>query len=968
MDSLHRRVPALPGTELVLFRATECEYIENDAENVFTVERTDASQPHPGLLRPLTVSACPSLRRVHAKPIPKARSRWNPGMVALAPLLGDIVMSVNWLMNRWRRLSRTSRTSCPSSFTARPRVEALEKRELLDAGAANRLFWPKVVPHGAPPPAFDQTPFITGLYFDILQRQPQSSEVAGWNAALNAGASRGQVINGFLISDEYHADLIRRDYRTLLGREADPTGLQLWLQAMKHGLTPQQTTAAFLASGEYYQNQGGTAQDWLNGLYRDLLGRAADTDGLAHWLLSLQRGAARSTVALAFASSHEENLRLVTDAYQSLLGRAPDDVGVNYWVHALDTGLTLAQMNTAIASSSEYVRQQNGTDFGSSTGNPGGDKGVVSNLSSRLFAKTQAKTDLTVGPNVNVNRETGDQTEVTVAVDPNNPQNVFAAANENNITIGIMGSYSTDGGATWTPGVIGTGPLGDGLPGAFTDPWATWDEFGNLFLSYLTLNVSNNPVLAILLSTDGGKTFKVVGGGVPADHPEITAANGIVACTYQNTSSGSINVTLARDIGLGQVAPFINKGVLNSAGDNLGDIAISPDGQLLVAFQSGGGNLTPGPDQARVSVNPDPLGSGSFSIPTVAASLNVGNSRPIPAQPVRLATANVGLAYDRSNGPHRGRVYLVAQDAVNTTTNNLNIFVRFSDDNGKTWSQPVQVNDDSTSNSHFFGKIAVDQSSGNLAAAWYDARNDPGSGPGDRDRRPNTDVEVFATVSTDGGQSFLPNVQVASGPSNAVLNGDTGGNDFGDYLGLGYSHNVFYPGWADNSTTLTGNPNRPNFDVAVARVTGPGAASSTTPGGGTTPFVPRPPDSFDPNQTSDQAFSFGVFSAGSQTIPNQLISRLPNGLVDNNWWRWQAGQDGTFTVQIDYQSFDGGDLNLRLFTLDSQNHLIQLGSSRAAGVTSQKVSVAVAAGAPVLAWVYGFNHSEATYQMTINLG
>src|SRR5207237_8451406 len=135
---------------------------------------------------------------------------------------------------------------------------------------------------------------------------------------------------------------------------------------------------------------------------------------------------------------------------------------------------------------------------------------------------------------------------------------------------------------------------------------------------------------------------------------------------------------------------------------------------------------------------------------------------------------------------------------------------------------------------------------------------------------------------------------------------------------------VLYPAWADNSSTLVGNPNPPNFDVATAKVTGPGAASTstggtttggTTTGGVTTPFVPRPPDRFDPNETSDHAFSFGVLSAGTQTTTGLLISRLPNELVDNNWWRWQAGQDGTFTVQIDYQSFDGGDLNLRLFNL-----------------------------------------------------
>src|SRR5206468_2826795 len=155
----------------------------------------------------------------------------------------------------------------------------------------------------------------------------------------------------------------------------------------------------------------------------------------------------------------------------------------------------------------------------------------------------------TVGSVVDVNRETGDQTEVTVAVDPNNSQRVFVASNENNITFGMVNSYSTDGGATWTSGVVGTGPLGDGLPGAFSDPWATWDEFGNLFFSYFTIAQGGTFQLVILLSADGGKSFSVVSQGTAIfDHPEITAANGIVAATYASVVNSSIRVILASDL------------------------------------------------------------------------------------------------------------------------------------------------------------------------------------------------------------------------------------------------------------------------------------------------------------------------------------------------------------------------------------------------------------------------------------
>ena len=147
---------------------------------------------------------------------------------------------------------------------------------------------------------------------------------------------------------------------------------------------------------------------------------------------------------------------------------------------------------------------------------------------------------------------------------------------------------------------------------------------------------------------------------------------------------------------------------------------------------------------------------------------------------------------------------------------NTNIYVRYSDDNGQSWSDPLRVNDDSGPNSAFFSKIAVDPVTGHVAVSWYDARNDPGFGPGDRDGLPNDDVEVFAAVSTDGGVTFSPNVQVSNGPSSAAIAGHNGGNDFGDYMGLAYYNDVFYPAWADNSTTLAGNPDPNNFDIATA--------------------------------------------------------------------------------------------------------------------------------------------------------
>src|SRR5262249_31370451 len=67
-----------------------------------------------------------------------------------------------------------------------------------------------------------------------------------------------------------------------------------------------------------------------------------------------------------------------------------------------------------------------------------------------------------VGAVVNASRETGNQSEVAVAIDPKNPNNVALSSNENDINPGQGLYLSKDGGATWTKKVIGNGS--DGLP------------------------------------------------------------------------------------------------------------------------------------------------------------------------------------------------------------------------------------------------------------------------------------------------------------------------------------------------------------------------------------------------------------------------------------------------------------------------------------------------------------------------
>ena len=253
-----------------------------------------------------------------------------------------------------------------------------------------------------------------------------------------------------------------------------------------------------------------------------------------------------------------------------------------------------------------------------------------------------------------------------------------------------------------------------------------------------------------------------------------------------------------------------------SSSGNFGDIAIGPNGQVAVTYQTPSSGS--GPATIQVAVNSSGNTAGSFALAAGTVATNVGGFRSIPAQPSRTVDAEVGLAYDNSNGPHRGRLHMVYTDAPTTTTNDLNIFTRFSDDNGASWSSPNRVNTDVGTNSQFFSKIALDPTTGNVAVVWYDARNSA----------TNNRVELWGTVSTDGGMTYQSEVKISGTGSTSGV-GLGSGNELGDYLGLDFYNNVFYPVWGDDSNSDGNNPNgTSNLDFYGARVTFTGVPEPTS--------------------------------------------------------------------------------------------------------------------------------------------
>lgn len=405
----------------------------------------------------------------------------------------------------------------------------------------------------------------------------------------------------------------------------------------------------------------------------------------------------------------------------------------------------------------------------------------------------------TVGAPVNVSLASGNQAEPTIAVDPTNPLRIFVASNS-----GTTAAASSDGGATWSRYSLG---------GTCCDNVAAFDDFGNLFL--ITINSGVNRI-DLYLSTTGGTSgsFSLLQtldtGGI--DQPTVTVGANTVWATWNK--SGTIYARGASVTGLGVVGAFSAAQAApgsNTVGGQFGDIAIGPSGQVTVVYQSN--------TNLYVNTDPDGVGAGGFGGQVNVTSMNVAKFDYLPAQNDRSIDSEEGLQYDRSGGAFNGRLYMSYTDETPNESNDFDIMLRTSDDNGATWSAATRVNDDATTRSQFLPHMALDQSSGVVALAWHDARNDAGSGAGDTNGIANDDTQVWGTVSADGGATFIANFQVSPGTSNAGVAGS--GVDYGDYRWSAFVNGVLYPVWADNSNSTGDNPDGTlrQFDIYMARIT-----------------------------------------------------------------------------------------------------------------------------------------------------
>lgn len=379
---------------------------------------------------------------------------------------------------------------------------------------------------------------------------------------------------------------------------------------------------------------------------------------------------------------------------------------------------------------------------------------------------------ISVGPNVQASKAFGNRAhgEVHLAANPRNPRNLVGGSMvwlEELNTHTVVGYASFDGGNTWSA----TLNFDDGL--FRSDPAVAFDSEGTAYFLEIThpTGIGEEPKYHTRLhrSKDGGRTWlePVVMAMLDRHYLVVDDNPGkYLGSVYINgLSSRELRVQRSRNRGAsfeGEVKGAVAPSTRRNAG--LARLALLSDSTLVIPFADLELPLpdvdgSPTKPNAALKVITSVDGGNTFSDPVTIAPIAIGHMLSSNAH-------HFNFASDRSTGPFKDRLYVAWSDSYSgggyiatKKPGGANILFSYSEDKGKSWSKPIIVNDDRPPLNaeppvHFQPVIAVNKD-GVVGVMYYDRRNSAN----------NLDWTVRFSASLDGGETFLPTVQVSESPN-----------------------------------------------------------------------------------------------------------------------------------------------------------------------------------------------------------
>jgi hypothetical protein len=404
--------------------------------------------------------------------------------------------------------------------------------------------------------------------------------------------------------------------------------------------------------------------------------------------------------------------------------------------------------------------------------------------------------------------------ETPIVVNPANPQQLLAGANDYNC-LNLSGFYtSSDGGTSWTRTCVNNPPFVH----TEGDPGVGYDLNGNAYIS--SLAYGNGAGVIFEKSTDNGQTWsapqnavtKILGGLVDKDwlqidtNPTSPYANTVYICATQADSrpDSLISASHSNDGGQTWTTVAVEPAQPYPLHDGSCYMTIRADGTVfmtwlrctITAAQTSYTGCGGGASTVEFSQSTD--GGNTWTTPTAilhtreapfikCKSGNFGGFYGVLPNTCDRIGNNFVIAIDNSSGPHRGNLYIAYYEWTGAY---LKLFVATSSDGGATW-RTTAVAPPTITHDQFCPWVSVN-GSGVVGVSWLDRRNDP----------KNMDYEAFAAFSIDGGASFSPNIKLSDKPSSPFDDGVSQYHFMGDYTGNAWSPDgkKFYVTYTDTST------------------------------------------------------------------------------------------------------------------------------------------------------------------------
>ena len=308
-------------------------------------------------------------------------------------------------------------------------------------------------------------------------------------------------------------------------------------------------------------------------------------------------------------------------------------------------------------------------------------------------------------------------------------------------------------------------------------------------------DVENNLVTGLAVDTKTGTqdTVYVAWGTRYPNKTGAVAAVQVAASTDGGkTFSDPVNV-----------ASFYTKTVKDAAGKEypianfFGDpqIAVADDGTVYASYPGG----TPG---GFATAAPTPL--------LVGRSTDKGKTwEVVEATPPGNYPEGVQMLKWSAEGGSQGTLHVLYEDKPDQPAGRADrdIYYVRSTDGGRTWSPPKKLNDDVDPGAlrlQVTPNLDVSPD-GRVTAAWWDFRDDTGAFTND----------VYATWSTDNGETWAPNVKVTDQPINRRLGVWSNGSDMRGPPAIASAEEYTIFGWDD---TRNGTELAPSQDIFARSV------------------------------------------------------------------------------------------------------------------------------------------------------